>query len=144
MDTRGRGAGHGHRWPKATDSYGEKIRKPNKPLPDQVDPPSHSIRLGSATSSLPQPLQAAVDASGRWKVPRFLREELAIVIQAYGQRCPSDALAGRFRRSAGRSVVRFMVGVSASTEACNSRCFQTVNQSGRVKNGLDPPVDSGR
>ena len=107
---------------------GKKISKLRKLTPDQTDLPPQAARLGSATSSLPQPLHAAVDASGRWKVPRFLREELAIVIQAYGQRCPSDALVGRFRRSAGRSVVRFMAGVSASTEACNSGCFQTVNK----------------
>jgi len=84
-------------------SMGKKISKPRKLSSDQSDPPPETVRLGSATSRLPQPLQAAVDASGRWKVPRFLREELAIAILAYGHPGPSDALVGRFRRSAGRS-----------------------------------------
>jgi hypothetical protein len=85
---------------------GKKIRKLHKLLPDQVDPPSHAVRLGAETSRLPQPLRAAVDASGRWKVPRFLREELAIAIIAYGHPGPSDALVGRSRRRTGRSGAR--------------------------------------
>ncbi len=84
----------------------KKIRKPHKLLPDQVDPPSHAVRLGAETSRLPQPLRAAVDASGRWKVPRFLRQELAIAIIAYGHPGPSDALVGRSRRRTGRSGAR--------------------------------------
>jgi len=66
---------------------GKKISKPRKLSSDQSDPPPETVRMGSATSELPQPLQAAVDASGRWKVPRILRQELAIFILA---RPPDD------------------------------------------------------
>jgi len=82
---------------------GKKIHKPRKVMTDPVAQEPRAVRMGSATSELPQPLQAAVDASGRWKVPRFLRAELAIAILAYRHPGPSDALVGRFRRSAGRS-----------------------------------------
>ena len=61
---------------------GKKISKLRKLPPDQSDPAPQASRLGSATSNLPQPLQAAVDGSGGWKVPRILREELAISILA--------------------------------------------------------------
>jgi len=61
---------------------GKKISKLRKLLPDQVDPPSHAVILGAETSELPQPLQAAVERSGRWKVPRTLRKELALWILA--------------------------------------------------------------
>jgi len=61
---------------------GKKSSKPRTLLPDQVDPQSHAIRLGSATSNLPQPLQEAVDATSRWGVPKSLRDELAISILA--------------------------------------------------------------
>ena len=66
---------------------GKKISKLRKLPPDQSDPPPEAVRLGSATSNLPQPLQAAVDGSGGWKVPRILREELAVSIMA---RPPDD------------------------------------------------------
>jgi hypothetical protein len=85
---------------------GKKVGKPRKLPPDQSDPPPEAVRLGSATSNLPEPLQAAVDASDMWKVPRFLREELAVAILAHSHPGPSDALAGRSRRSAGRSGAR--------------------------------------
>jgi len=63
---------------------GKKISKLRKLTPDQSDlpPEAEAVRLGTATSNLPQPLQAAVDGSAGWKVPRFLREELAISILA--------------------------------------------------------------
>jgi len=61
---------------------GKKVGKPRKVPPDQSDPAPQAARLGSATSGLPQPLQAAVDKSGVWKVPRILREELAVTIMA--------------------------------------------------------------
>lgn len=61
---------------------GKKISKLRKLPPDQSDPAPQAVRLGSATSSLPQPLQAAVDATSKWGVPRSLREELAISILA--------------------------------------------------------------
>ena len=66
---------------------GKKIGKPRKVPLDQSDPAPRAVRLGSATSNLPQPLQAAVDGSGGWKVPRILREELAVSIMA---RPPED------------------------------------------------------
>ena len=61
---------------------GKKISKLRKLLPDQVDPPSHAVILGAETAELPQPLQAAVERSGGWKVPRTLRKELALWILA--------------------------------------------------------------
>ena len=66
---------------------GKKISKLRKLPPDQSDPPPEAVRLGLATSNLPEPLQAAVDGSGGWKVPRILREELAVSIMA---RPPED------------------------------------------------------
>ena len=66
---------------------GKKISKLRKLPPDQSDPAPRAVRLGSATSNLPQPLQAAVGGSGGWKVPRILREELAVSIMA---RPPED------------------------------------------------------
>lgn len=105
---------------------GKKSSKPRKLPPDQSDPPPEAIRLGSATSSLPQPLQAAVDATSKWGVPRSLREELAISIlarplddeelsvvrkvlerrgEADGGSNPSDAPTCHFRPGAGRSGV---------------------------------------
>ena len=65
---------------------GKKVGKPRKVIPDQVGAPQ-AVRLGLATSTLPEPLAAAVDGSGGWKVPRILREELAISILA---RPPDD------------------------------------------------------
>ena len=75
------GGGRRRRIPK-----GEKVGKPRKVIPDQVGAPQ-AVRLGLATSTLPEPLAAAVDGSGGWKVPRILREELATSILA---RPPDD------------------------------------------------------
>ena len=61
---------------------GKKISKLRKLTADQSDPAPQAARLGSATSGLPQPLQAAVERSGGWKVPRTLRKELALWILA--------------------------------------------------------------
>ncbi len=61
---------------------GKKVGKPRKVPTDQSDSVPQPVRMGSATSGLPQPLQAAVDKSGVWKVPRILREELAVTIMA--------------------------------------------------------------
>ena len=75
------GSGRRRRIPK-----GEKVGKPRKVIPDQVGAPQ-AVRLGLATSTLPEPLAAAVDGSGGWKVPRILCEELATSILA---RLPDD------------------------------------------------------
>jgi len=105
---------------------GKKISKLRKLTPDQSDPPPEAVRLGSVTSSLPQPLQAAVDATSKWGVPRSLREELAIsilarplddkelsvvrkVLERRNEACcssnPSDAPTDHFRPGAGHSRV---------------------------------------
>lgn len=84
---------------------GKKISKLRKLPPDQSDPAPQAVRLGSATSGLPQPLQSAVNASAGWGLPRTLRDELAVVIFTYGCSDPSDAPTGHFRPSAERSGV---------------------------------------
>jgi hypothetical protein len=61
---------------------GKKVSKPRGLLPAQFDPGPQSVRMGRATSTLPEPLAAAVDGSGGWKVPLMLRDELAISILA--------------------------------------------------------------
>lgn len=85
---------------------GKKVRKSRKAMTDLVAQEPRAVRIGSATSELPQPLQAAVDASGRWNVPRILREEVAIAILAHGHFGSSDSLAAPSRRNAGRSGAR--------------------------------------
>ena len=84
---------------------GKKISKLRKLPPDQSDPAPQAVRLGSATFGLPQPLQAAVDASDGWGLPRTLRDELAVAIFTYGCSDPSDAPKGHFRPSAESSGV---------------------------------------
>jgi len=84
---------------------GKKISKLRKLPHDQSDPPPQAVRLGSATSNLPEPLQAAVDASAGWGLPRTLRDELAVAIFTYGCSDPSDAPTGHFRPIAGCSGV---------------------------------------
>jgi len=61
---------------------GKKVGKPRKVMTDPVAQEPRAVRMGSATSELPQPLQAAVERSGGWKVPRTLRKELALWILA--------------------------------------------------------------
>lgn len=60
----------------------KKVSKPRGLLPAQFDPGPQSVRMGRATSTLPEPLAAAVSGSGGWKVPLMLRDELAISILA--------------------------------------------------------------
>ena len=86
---------------------GKKISKLRKLTPDQSDlpPEAEAVRLGTATSNLPQPLQAAVDGSARWGLPRTLRDELAVAIFTYGCSDLSDAPTGHFRPSAESSGV---------------------------------------
>ena len=82
---------------------GKKISKLRKLPPDQSDPPPEAVRLGSATSGLPQPLQAAVDATSKLGVPRSLREELAVAILARGYSDSSEAPTGSLWLGAGPS-----------------------------------------
>jgi hypothetical protein len=84
---------------------GKKISKLRKLTPDQSDLQPEAVRLGSATSGLPQPLQSAVDATFRWGVPRSLRDELAVAIFTCGCSDLSDAPTGHFRPSAESSSV---------------------------------------
>jgi hypothetical protein len=65
----------------------KKTSKPCELPPNPVEPDIQVIRMGSATSELPQPIRAAVEGSGGWKVPRILREELAVLILS---RAPDD------------------------------------------------------
>ena len=76
---------------------GKKIGKLRKLTPDQSDPPPEAVRLGSATSGLPQPLQAAVDATSRRVVLRGLRDKLAVPTLTQGPSGSFDAPTGHFR-----------------------------------------------
>ena len=71
---------------------GKKVGKPRKVPPDQSDPAPRAVRLGSATSNLPQPLQAAVGASDRGGI---LRDEPDNVVG--GRSNTSDATEGHLR-----------------------------------------------
>lgn len=75
---------------------GKKSSKPRKLPPG----------LSSATSSLPEPLQAAVDATSKLGALKSLRYELDAADPALGHSEPSDAPAGHFRPGAGHSSNR--------------------------------------
>ena len=76
---------------------GKKNSKLRKLTPDQSDPAPQAVRLGSATSGLPQPLQSAVDATSRRVVLRGLRDKLAVPTLTQGHSGPFDAPTGHFR-----------------------------------------------
>ncbi len=80
---------------------GKKISKLRKLPPDQSDPPPEAVRLGSATSSLPQPLEAAVDTTSKLGASRSLRDELDAVILIKAASGPFDAPTGHFRHGTG-------------------------------------------